>query len=229
VLVVGDVGDPAGDQPIVDAVIVRLGTVDCLINTVGRTPREVLLDITPAPWDSIITMNLSVMCYLSRLVLPGMIRQGWGRIINVWGTDAQTGSGFRAHNVMAKAGAIGLVKEYAYAGIIANVVVPGMIEPIIPGGPHIQAVFARAFQSVESARVTRCLQRAAFGIRCSVLHHRTNSACERRHVDAVRHRKVTSPESRKVMLVSKRMVLQRDIAAGTTTYDAERVASSWQS
>jgi len=169
--VLGDIGEPDVDESIVAAVRARFGGIDCLINNAGRRPRQALLDITPTQWDSVLSTNLSAMFYLSRLVLPGMIDRGWGRIINIGGPDGQTGSAFRAHNVTAKAGVIGLVKaiskEYAHLGITANVVVPGMTDTTravseYPGWPPSQDCLRKRVPAGRLGRVEEVAAACAF-------------------------------------------------------------------
>jgi NAD(P)-dependent dehydrogenase (short-subunit alcohol dehydrogenase family) len=129
---VGDVGDAAFDERMVQQAIDRFGVVDVLVNNAGVRKRRPILEITPEDWDETIRSNLSSMFYLTRLVLPGMIERRWGRIINIGGPDGQSGSIFRAHNVTCKAGLIGLAKaitaEVAHLGVTANVVVPGVMD-----------------------------------------------------------------------------------------------------
>jgi NAD(P)-dependent dehydrogenase (short-subunit alcohol dehydrogenase family) len=178
IAVLGDVGDAAFDEQLVQTAIDEFGTVDVLINNAGRRRRQAFLDIRPDDWDTILRSNLSAMFYLSRLVLPGMVERRWGRIINIGGPDGQAGSPYRAHNVTCKAGLIGLVKaitiEFAHAGITANVVVPGMMDtsrsPVdYPGWPPSQHTIAnrvpsaRLGQSDEVAFACRFLASNAAG------------------------------------------------------------------
>lgn len=131
ITVVGDVGDSAFDEELVQTAFDAFGSVDILVNNAARRQRQAFLDITPEDWDAVIGSNLSALFRLSRLVLPGMVEHRWGRIINIGGPDGQAGAPYRAHNVTCKAGLIGLSKaisiEFAHCGITANVVVPGMM------------------------------------------------------------------------------------------------------
>jgi NAD(P)-dependent dehydrogenase (short-subunit alcohol dehydrogenase family) len=186
VAVLGDVGDPAFDEELVQTALDRFGRVDCLINNAGRRRLQPFLDISVEDWDTILRSNLSAMFYLSRLVIPGMVERRWGRIINIGGPDGQSGAPYRAHNVTCKAGLIGLAKaisiEFAHAGVTANVVVPGMMDtsrsPVdYPGWPPSQRQVAarvptaRMGQSDEVAFACRYLaSQAAAYITGQTLH-----------------------------------------------------------
>jgi NAD(P)-dependent dehydrogenase (short-subunit alcohol dehydrogenase family) len=132
VVVLGDVGEAATCETMIGTVESELGAVDYLVSNAARRPRRAFTDITVDEWDALIRSNLSALFYLSRLVVPGMVARGFGRIVAIGGPDGQIAMPNRAYNVAAKHGMEGLVKamaiELAAAGVTANVVVPGAID-----------------------------------------------------------------------------------------------------
>jgi NAD(P)-dependent dehydrogenase (short-subunit alcohol dehydrogenase family) len=127
---VGNVGDAASCERMVNEITGALGPIDYLVNNAARRPRQEFLDISVDDWDSIISSNLSSVFYMTRLVLPNMVERKFGRIINIGGPDGVRGMRLRAHNVTCKAGLIGLTKavalEFGIHGITANLVIPGI-------------------------------------------------------------------------------------------------------
>jgi NAD(P)-dependent dehydrogenase (short-subunit alcohol dehydrogenase family) len=131
-VVLGDVGDAEACEGIVARAEAELGAVDYLVSNAARRPRRPFAELTVGEWDALIRSNLSALFYLSRLVVPGMVERGFGRIVAIGGPDGRIGMPNRAYNVAAKHGIEGLVKamaiELAPAGVTANVVVPGAID-----------------------------------------------------------------------------------------------------
>jgi 3-oxoacyl-[acyl-carrier protein] reductase len=129
---VGDIGDATADERMVATIVKELGDIDYLVNNAARRPMQSFLDISLDDWNGIIASNLSSIFYLSRLVLPSMVKRGFGRIITIGGPDGVVGFPNRAHNVTAKAGLIGLTKaialEFGDKGITANIVMPGPMD-----------------------------------------------------------------------------------------------------
>jgi 3-oxoacyl-[acyl-carrier protein] reductase len=89
-------------------------------------------------WETVIDTDLSSAFHLSKAALRGMLRAGWGRIVNVSSVVALMGNVGQANYVAAKAGLIGLTKalarEYAGKGVTVNAVAPGFIESDMTGG-----------------------------------------------------------------------------------------------
>jgi len=142
-----EVGDPQAVEGMARAALDRFGAVDILVNNAAARPRQSFLEITVEDWDRVIRSNLSALFYLTRALVEPMMARGWGRIINISGTDGLRGRENRAHNVACKSGMIGLTKamalEFGHSGITANVVVPGITDtsrPLehYPGWPPTQ-------------------------------------------------------------------------------------------
>lgn len=126
-----DVSDWQAAQALVDQGLARYGHIDVLVNNaaivnnLGRSDR-----MAPAEWDRELAVNLSGAFYLTRAVLPAMVQQGWGRIINV-SSIAVRGLDRQVAYAASKSGLIGLTRtvalEHAARGITCNAVVPGLI------------------------------------------------------------------------------------------------------
>ena len=108
------------------------GRVDVLVNNAGITRDGLSMRMKPEDWDLVIKINLTGAFYASQQVLPRMIRERWGRIINVASVVGRCGNPGQANYVASKAGLIGLTKalaqEVGSRSITVNAVAPGFIE-----------------------------------------------------------------------------------------------------
>ena len=111
--------------------ISALGGIDVLINNAGISQFSLFTDISDEDWQRMIGNNLSSAFYLTRAVLPSMISQKPGRIINVGSMWGKVGASCEVHYSAAKAGLRGmtlaLAKEVAPSGITVNAIEPGVI------------------------------------------------------------------------------------------------------
>lgn len=132
----------------VDLVRKQWGSLDILVNNAGVTQPAKVLDTTEEDFDRIISVNLKGTFFLSKAVLPGMIENGFGRIINMSSVSAKRGGGVfgGAHYSAAKAGLLAfskaLSREVAMNGITINSLTPGLVATDIRGGlesPDAQA------------------------------------------------------------------------------------------
>jgi 3-oxoacyl-[acyl-carrier protein] reductase len=116
----------------ISAAEAALGPVDILVNNAGLTRDNILLRLTPADWDTVLSTNLTGAFYTTRAVIKGMMKRRWGRIVNITSIVGLTGNKGQANYAASKAGLIGftksVAKEYASRGILANCVAPGFIE-----------------------------------------------------------------------------------------------------
>jgi 3-oxoacyl-[acyl-carrier protein] reductase len=106
--------------------------IDILVNNVGFRPFKSFLDISLGEWLTVLNTNLTGPFLLTQQLVPHMIKNNWGRIINISGTDAFLGKPKRVHVVTTKAGIIGftrsLAQEMARYSITVNCVVPGAFD-----------------------------------------------------------------------------------------------------
>jgi 3-oxoacyl-[acyl-carrier protein] reductase len=127
-----DVADPDACADLVRRVTERLGRLDVLVNNAGVTRDTLALRMKREDWELVIDTDLSSAFYLAKTALRGMLRAGWGRIVNVSSVVALMGNVGQANYVAAKAGLLGLTKalarEYAGKGVTVNAVAPGFIE-----------------------------------------------------------------------------------------------------
>jgi 3-oxoacyl-[acyl-carrier protein] reductase len=110
----------------------EIGRVDILINNAGITKDGLAVRMKPADWQLVIDTNLSGAFYAIQQVLPSMMRERWGRIVNIASVVGEMGNPGQANYVASKAGLIGLTKSLAQEvgsrNITVNAIAPGFIE-----------------------------------------------------------------------------------------------------
>ncbi len=116
-------------QAATDATVARFGKIDILINNAGITGGNAATwDLDPVSWRRVLEVNLVGPYLTSRCVVPVMLRQGYGRIVNVASVAGKEGNPNASHYSASKAGLIGLTKslgkELAERGIVVNCVTP---------------------------------------------------------------------------------------------------------
>jgi 3-oxoacyl-[acyl-carrier protein] reductase len=108
------------------------GRIDVLVNNAGITRDGLAVRMKPADWDLVLNINLAGAFRCIQAVLPCMMRNRWGRIINIASVVGQAGAAGQANYAASKAGLIGLTKSLAQEmgsrGITVNAVAPGYIE-----------------------------------------------------------------------------------------------------
>jgi 3-oxoacyl-[acyl-carrier protein] reductase len=126
-----DITDEAAVERMFDAVIKEFGRIDILVNNAANREEVSFLDMTLEQWRGITSVILDGAFLCSRAALRHMVRNKYGRIINIGGVSAHRGAAERAHVGAAKAGIVGLTRalalEFAKQGITVNCVVPGRI------------------------------------------------------------------------------------------------------
>jgi 3-oxoacyl-[acyl-carrier protein] reductase len=126
-----DVTDVAAVQAMVERALEALGKVDILVNNAGITRDSLAMRMKTGDWDAVLKTNLYGAFHCIQAVLPSMVRQRYGRIINIASVVAQAGNVGQANYISSKAGIIGLTKavaaEVARRNITVNAVAPGFI------------------------------------------------------------------------------------------------------
>jgi 3-oxoacyl-[acyl-carrier protein] reductase len=130
-LAMGDVSQPTAVADIAKAALDRFGKVDIVANNAARRPHKPFLNMTDEDWSGVIDSSMTASFLTSRAFLPGMVDNGWGRIINFAGMKAIKGYFEGAPISAAKHGIWGLTKalacEFGPKGITTNAVSPGQI------------------------------------------------------------------------------------------------------
>jgi 2-hydroxycyclohexanecarboxyl-CoA dehydrogenase len=116
----------------VDDTCARLGRPTILVNNAGLQGFDPFLEISAELWNRILTVNLTGTFHCCQAVVPHMIEEGWGRIVNISSSSAQGGQPLMVHYVASKAGVIGFTKALALElgpkGITVNTIPPGFID-----------------------------------------------------------------------------------------------------
>jgi 3-oxoacyl-[acyl-carrier protein] reductase len=156
------------------AVIEHFGKVEILVNNAGITRDILAMRMKRKDWDDVLTTNLTGAFLLSQAVMSSMVKNRWGRVINITSVVGETGQAGQANYAASKAGLIGLTKslarELAGRAITVNAVAPGYIEtamtavltddqknamnqhiPLGRGGTDMDIAYAVAFLASEEA------------------------------------------------------------------------------
>ena len=126
-----DMSKPDSIAEMIRMTLDTFGRLDVLVNNAGIQHVAPLQEFPVAKWDAIIAINLSSAFHTTRLALPSMIANKWGRIINIASAHGLVGSAFKSAYVAAKHGMLGLTKvtalETAEMGITCNAICPGYV------------------------------------------------------------------------------------------------------
>lgn len=132
-----DVASPKSIEEGVGRVTSAWSKIDILVNNAGIARDNLLMRMKPEDWDLVLKTNLGGAYHCIRAVLPGMVKQRYGRIINIASVVAQSGNPGQANYIASKAGLIGLTKalaaEVGSRNITVNAVAPGFIETAMTG------------------------------------------------------------------------------------------------
>ena len=127
-----DVTDEEQVKSVVKAAIAEFGKIDILVNNAGITRDQLVMRMKRADWDAVLQTNLTSSYLCIQQVIGSMLKQRWGRIINVTSIFGQMGQAGQANYAASKAGLIGLTmaiaREVGSRNITCNAVAPGFIE-----------------------------------------------------------------------------------------------------
>jgi 3-oxoacyl-[acyl-carrier protein] reductase len=127
-----DVASEESIKECAKAVIAHFGAINILVNNAGITRDILALRMKRKDWDDVLTTNLTGAFLMSQAVMSQMVKNRWGRIINITSVVGEAGQAGQANYAASKAGLIGLTKalarELASRTITVNAVAPGFIE-----------------------------------------------------------------------------------------------------
>ncbi len=133
-----DLASPESIQEAVKKAVAEVGPIHILVNNAGVTKDGLSMRMKLEDFNSVIQTNLVGAFVCAQGVMPGMMKERWGRIINIASVVGEMGNAGQANYVASKAGLIGLTKtlaqELASRGITVNAVTPGFIETDMTAG-----------------------------------------------------------------------------------------------
>jgi len=131
-VVAADIGNDEQIKAAFKTVIAELGKIDILVNNAGITRDQLIMRMKRADWDAVLNTNLTSAYLCTQQAITSMLKQRWGRIINITSVFGQMGQAGQANYASSKAGLIGLTmavaREVGSRNITCNAVAPGFIE-----------------------------------------------------------------------------------------------------
>ena len=156
VVLQADVTNPAECQNLVEKAAGTLGRLDVLVNNAGVNADKLILRMQEADFDKVIDTNLKGAFFCSKAACKLMMRQRYGRIINISSVVGLHGNAGQSNYAASKAGLIGLTKslakEFAARGVTVNAVAPGFIETDMTAAMP-EAAKAAALAAVPAGRI----------------------------------------------------------------------------
>ena len=126
-----DVTDAAAAQALIDRIVARQGGLQVLVNNAGITRDMLAMRLKDEDWDAVLDTNLKAVFRISRAVMRTMMKQRYGRIINITSVVGASGNAGQSNYAAAKAGVAGmtraLARELGSRNITVNCVAPGFI------------------------------------------------------------------------------------------------------
>ena len=127
-----DVADNASAKAMIDRTIAEFGRIDILVNNAGTTRDNLIMRMKEADWDLVLNVNLKGAFNCSKAAIRPMMKQHYGRIVNITSVSGLAGQAGQTNYSSSKAGLIGftkaLAKEVGSRNITVNAIAPGFIE-----------------------------------------------------------------------------------------------------
>ena len=139
-----DVADWSAVGAAFDRVRTELGPISALVTSAGIEAFEAAATITEASWGRMLAVNLTGTFTCIQAALPDMVEAGWGRIVTISSSSAQSGAPHMAHYAASKGGVIGLTKalarELAGAGVTVNTIPPSLVDTPMARGAEAKGL-----------------------------------------------------------------------------------------
>ncbi len=187
-----DVADRGSVEAGFERIRAELGPVEILVTSAGIESFDAVLDITPEKWDGIIAVNLTGTFACVQAALPDMLAAGWGRIVTIASSSAQSGAPNMAHYAASKGGVVSLTKalavELARQGVTANTITPSLVDTPMSRQAEADGDFPGVDVIAPMVPLGRAGTPADIAAACSLLyaggqlHHRPGHRRQRRHV-----------------------------------------------
>ena len=133
IVAMGNIGLEEEAEAVVNAGIKKFGHINILINNAAIRPHSPFLETSKEQWAEVINTNMNGPIWLAKKVIPSMLEEGWGRIINFTGMNAQRGFRGASAVSVSKHALWGLTKtlamEFGQKGITSNIISPGTFPP----------------------------------------------------------------------------------------------------
>lgn len=127
-----NLNDPVAIDNLLKTASEKMGGIDILINNAGITRDNLFMRMSDEEWLDVLNVNLTATMKLCKGMIRGMMKNRWGRIINISSVVGTTGNPGQANYAASKAGMVGMSKSLAFEvasrGITVNIIAPGFIE-----------------------------------------------------------------------------------------------------
>lgn len=127
----GDIRIPEDAERVVQEAVEKLGRLDILVNNAGFNRDTLLLRMSLEDWDEVMALNLRAVFLCTRAALKPMMKQRWGRVINIGSVSGLAGNAGQANYAAAKSGLIGftraVAREMGSRNVTSNLIAPGLV------------------------------------------------------------------------------------------------------